>query len=181
MPASFKHIAASTAADWAAITAASADRRYREYRNALWLLESLTCITDGFVVDQYQHSLICATRALRAGASEELIVAALFHDIGKPLSVVNHPAIAAAMLGEYVSEDVRMAILMHGEFVADQTHGTCEAERFRGELWYDDARILADWDAASFDPEYPSEPLETFVPLMRHLYRLDDASPENPD
>jgi predicted HD phosphohydrolase len=173
MPASFKHIAASTAADWAAITAASADRRYREYRNALWLLESLICITDGFAVDQYQHSLQCASRALRAGASEELIVAALFHDIGKPLSVVNHPAIAAAMLGEYVSEDMYHVLLHHGEFLADQTHGTDEAERFRGESWYQTAARLADWDAASFDPEYPSEPLETFVPMVRRVYGLD--------
>ena len=35
----------------------------------------------GYKIDRYQHSLQSATRALRDGAEEEMVVAALLHDI----------------------------------------------------------------------------------------------------
>ncbi len=44
------------------------------------------------------HSLQAATRALRDGASEELIVVALFHDVGEALGPMNHGEIAASIL-----------------------------------------------------------------------------------
>ncbi|CAN5851772.1 hypothetical protein BH18ACI4_BH18ACI4_23140 [soil metagenome] len=58
----------------------------------LWQLQEQAA---GFGVNQFHHSLQTATRALRAGASEELIVAALCHDIGTAISIENHSAIAA--------------------------------------------------------------------------------------
>ena len=52
----------------------------------------------GFPVDRLQHSLQTATRAHRAGESEDYVVAALLHDIGDTLGSYNHPDIAAAIL-----------------------------------------------------------------------------------
>ena len=66
------------------------------------MLESLEEITDGFAVDQLVHSLQTATRAEEAGASDEVVVASLCHDIGKAVSVMNHPRIAAEILKPYV-------------------------------------------------------------------------------
>lgn len=69
------------------------------------LLLQLREQVDGFAVDQLTHALQTATRAERDGASEEMIVAALCHDIGKVISVENHPAIAAEILKPYVSRE----------------------------------------------------------------------------
>ena len=72
----------------------------------LAMLRSLADITDGFAVDQLTHSLQTATMAERAGADDEVIVASLCHDIGKAVSVPNHPRIAAEILKPYVRSEV---------------------------------------------------------------------------
>ena len=56
------------------------------------MLRSLGDITDGFATDQLTHCLQTATRAERAGADDEVVVASLCHDIGKAISVPDHPA-----------------------------------------------------------------------------------------
>ena len=66
------------------------------------MLRSMESLTQGFVVDQLQHSLQTATRAERGGADLDMIVASLCHDIGKTLSNANHPAIAAEMIRPWV-------------------------------------------------------------------------------
>ena len=57
---------------------------------------------SGYKVDRLEHSLQCASRAYRDGAEEELVVAALLHDIGDLLSPFNHSELAAAVLRPYV-------------------------------------------------------------------------------
>ena len=57
-----------------------------------------------------------ATRAERAGADAEVVVAALCHDIGKAVSVPNHPEIAAAILKPYVRPEVHDMIRVHQDF-----------------------------------------------------------------
>ncbi len=71
----------------------------------LAMLESLGDITDGFATDQLTHCLQTATLAERAGAEPEVVFASLCHDIGKAVSVPNHPAIAAEIIRPYVSDD----------------------------------------------------------------------------
>src|ERR1700733_14832370 len=67
-------------------------------------LEVLRGSYGGYQVDRYQHSLQAATRAHRDGASEELVVAALLHDIGDLLALFNHGEFAAAILRPHVAE-----------------------------------------------------------------------------
>ena len=46
-------------------------------------LSSLTETLEGYQVSRLEHSLQSATRALKADEDEEMVVAALLHDIGK--------------------------------------------------------------------------------------------------
>ena len=82
----------------------------------LTMLRSLADLTFAFAVDQLAHSLQTATRAEEAGADTEMVVASLCHDIGKAISVPNHPRIAAEILRPYVRADVTSVIETHQDF-----------------------------------------------------------------
>ena len=56
----------------------------------------------GYHVSRLDHSLQAATRALKDGADDELVVAALIHDVGDDLAPYNHSEIAAGILRPYV-------------------------------------------------------------------------------
>src|SRR5437588_13054042 len=102
----FTRMDESTAEQWAVIGAESAQNQTRVAERVLMLLRSLSEIVDGFATDQLTHCLQTATLAERAGADDEIGVAALCHDVGKAVSVPNHPAIAAAILQLYVRADL---------------------------------------------------------------------------
>ena len=70
----------------------------------LKFMSGLTKTLDGYQVNRLEHSLQTATRALNDKASEEMIVAALLHDVGDELAPLNHSEYAAAVLKPYVSE-----------------------------------------------------------------------------
>src|SRR5205085_8207625 len=104
---------------------------------------------DGFAIDQLRHCLQTATRAVRDGASEELTVAALCHDIGKVISVVNHPAIAAEMLKPYVSDETYEIIRTHQDFQGKHYYALMEMDpnarqKYTDELWYELAEKFTD-------------------------------------
>ena len=56
------------------------------------------------------------TRAHRDGAGEEMVVAALLHDIGDLLAPFNHSELAAAVLRPYVAERTCWIVGHHGLF-----------------------------------------------------------------
>ena len=93
----FTRMDESTAEQWQHIIVESIEHQPRVADRVLDMLASLEEITDGFEVDQLVHSLQTATRAEEAGASDEVVVASLCHDIGKAVSVMNHPRIAAEL------------------------------------------------------------------------------------
>jgi predicted HD phosphohydrolase len=113
---SFVSMCDGTSADWEIIKAAVDERQLAMPRRVLDLLRQLEAQTDGFAVNQLEHSLQTATRALRGGADDELVVAALCHDIGKAISVTNHASIGAAILRPYVGPDTHSILLHHQEF-----------------------------------------------------------------
>src|SRR5688572_15919528 len=85
------------------------------------LLSQLIALKDEplpLQVDRLEHSLQCATRAHRDGADEEIVVAALLHDIGDELAPYNHCELAAAVLRPYVSERTYWVVKYHGVFQA---------------------------------------------------------------
>src|SRR5918998_4025071 len=116
MASTFTRMDESTAEQWAVIGAETFQNQGRVADRVLWLLQSLAEITDGFATDQLTHCLQTATRAERAGADQEVVVASLCHDIGKAISVPNHPAIAASILKPYVRDEVHKMILAHQDF-----------------------------------------------------------------
>ena len=79
-------------------------------------MAGLTETLEGYQVSRLEHSLQSATKALRAGEDEEMIVAALLHDIGDELAPLNHSEYAAAVLKPYVSEKTHWIVKMHGLF-----------------------------------------------------------------
>ncbi len=89
-------------------------------------LKYLDTLYDGFPGEQvtrYEHSLQSATRAHRDGQVEEMVVAALFHDIGDQIAPENHAEFAAAVLKPYVSANTHWMIEKHGIFQGYYTNG----------------------------------------------------------
>lgn len=124
-------------------------------------------------VDQLQHALQTATRAVRDNGSDEQVLLCLCHDIGKAISVLNHPAIGAEIMRPYVAKETYQIILTHADFQGRYSYphrGQDERAylRYQGEPWFELALRFSDsWDCPSFDPAYPSLPLEEFVPLIK--------------
>jgi predicted HD phosphohydrolase len=150
------------------------------------LLHQLAALEGGFAVNQLVHCLQTATRAERAGASEELIMAALCHDVGKVISLLNHPAIAAEILRPYVSDETYWIILNHQEFQGRHYYRYIgkdpEARRqFENHPAFELAQRFADeWDQNSFDPDYDTFSLEHFEPMIDRVFgkKLRLGSPD---
>ena len=68
------------------------------------VLKGLDSSLGGYKVSRLEHSLQTASRAMRDNASEEMIVAALLHDIGDEIAPLNHSELAASVLKTFVSE-----------------------------------------------------------------------------
>ena len=143
------------------------------------ILKSLEGLADGLVgykIDRLQHSLQSATRAEADGASLDWIVAALVHDIGDELAPMNHSEFAASLLRPYVSEEITWVIEKHGLFqsyyyahhLGMDRNGR---DRYRNHPHYDACvRFCERWDQASFDPDYPTKPLEYFAPMVHEVF-----------
>jgi predicted HD phosphohydrolase len=139
-------------------------------------LQRLDHSLEGYPLSRLGHSLQAATRALRDRADEELVVAALVHDIGDELAPYNHAEIAAGILRPYVREEVTWIVAHHGLFqnyyYVHYFGGDRNArERLRGHPAYDACvHFCAAWDQSSFDPDYANEPLATFEPMVRRIF-----------
>jgi predicted HD phosphohydrolase len=174
---SFSSMDVSTPEQWARIGEETARSQPRVAERVLGMLESLAAITDGFAVDQLEHCVQTATRAERDGADEEMILASLCHDVGKAVSVPNHPRISSEILRPYVREEVCEVIAAHQDFQGRHYYhhfgGDPDARRrFKGASWFALAeRFADDWDQTSFDPAYRSKPLSHFAPLVRDVFR----------
>jgi predicted HD phosphohydrolase len=138
---------------------------------------------EGYPVSRLGHSLQTATRAHRAGADEELVVAALIHDIGDELAPYNHAEIAAGVIRPYVRPEVTWIVEQHGLFqsyyyshhMGGNRNGR---DRFRDHPWYDAClRFCADWDQCSFDPDYPAEGLPFFEPMLLRIFARPPHDP----
>lgn len=130
----------------------------------------------GFPIDRLEHSLQTATRAHRDGRDEEYVVCALLHDIGDTLGSFNHPDIAAAMLKPFVSEENLWMVEKHGVFQGYYFFHHLGMDRHLREQFKDHplyqrtAEFCALYDAPAFDPDYASEPLAFFEPMLRRVF-----------
>ena len=139
-------------------------------------MSKLTESLEGYQISRLEHSLQSATRALRAGENEEMIVAALLHDIGDELAPMNHSEYAAAILKPYVSEKTHWIVQKHGEFQAYYYAHHLGGDRNKRDKYKDHQYYQATidfcekYDQGSFDPNYQSLPLEHFAPMLRRIF-----------
>jgi len=179
---SFTSMAAGTREDYELLERLEAEFAASTADRVLEQLRRLAGSLGGYKVDRLEHSLQSATRAYRDDADEEMVVAALLHDIGDLLSPHNHSELAAAVLRPYVSERTYWIVRQHGLFqsyyYAPHFGNDRNArDRYIDHPWYQDAvDFCHQWDQSSFDPEYESLPLEYFEPMVRRVFAREPFS-----
>ena len=142
-------------------------------------MSGLTKTLEGYKVNRLEHSLQTATRALNDKAEDEMIVAALLHDIGDDLAPLNHSELAAAVLRPFVSEKTAWIIEMHGLFQTyyyNHHYGKDKnlRDKYVGHTHFKDTvDFCHKWDQASFDPSYDTIPLKDFVPMVGRIFSRD--------
>ena len=145
-------------------------------------LRELADSVAGYQVDRLEHSLQSATRAYRDGADEEMVVAALLHDVDDLLAPHSHGELAALLLRPYVTERTYWIVKHHGLFqffyYAHHLGGDRHArDRYRDHPWYQDAVDFCHrWDQCAFDPDYDTLPLEFFEPMVRRVFAREPYS-----
>ncbi|WP_051244793.1 HD domain-containing protein [Thalassobaculum salexigens] len=131
---------------------------------------------EGYKISRLEHGLQSAARAEADGADIDWIVGALLHDIGDALAPQNHDRMAAEVIRPFVRWDVSWVVEHHGIFqmlyYAHHYGWDRDArDRFRDHPCF---QLCADfcerWDQASFDPTYPTPPLEHFEPMVRAVF-----------
>ena len=173
---SFTEMKKGTKDDYLLLDKNEKDFAKKTAERILKFLSSLTETLEGYQVSRLEHSLQSATRALRAGESEEMIVAALLHDIGDELAPMNHSEYAAAILKPYVSEKTHWVVEKHGEFqafyYAHHLGGNRnKRDKYKGHKYFDACvNFCEKYDQCSFDPNYESYPLERFEPMVRRIF-----------
>ncbi len=183
--ARFKSMQEGNSEEWARVLDREQATQWGEVANeALTLLASIRNADPlGYPVNVYEHSLQCATRALRNGASEETVVVALLHDIGNLLVPHDHGMVSAMVLAPYVSEQSVWLLRHHGVFQQYYYMGQIGLDRngreqFRGHPAFEATASFCElWDQASFDPSYDSFPIETFEPMVHRIMARPVRSP----
>ncbi len=139
------------------------------------------------------HVLQSATRAMKTGMSEEIVMACLLHDVVQNLVKVDHAWWGAQMLEPYVSEKVSWAIRYHQalRFYPDSAHGYEYPELYnriygkdyepqphikaayefaRKHKWYFEARMITVNDLYAFDPNAKVS-IEPFIDIIGRQFK----------
>ena len=130
----------------------------------------------GYKITRLEHGLQAATRAFREGADIDWVAAAVLHDIGDGLAPENHDHFAAEIVRPFLREEVVWTVEHHGAFqMVYYAHhygwNQFEREKYKASPYYQSCVDFCDrWDQASFDPDYRSEPLAFFAPMVREVF-----------
>ena len=172
---SFTRMADGTAEEYTFLTPLYEKCRNGVSDRLLELLKAMKGDKLGYQVDRYTHSLQSATRAESDGADEETVVCALLHDLGDVIAPDNHSEVIASILRPYISEKNHWVLKHHGLFQGyyyfHHIGGDRNArERYKDHPFYQDCVDFCEkWDQTSFDPDYPTQPLEYFEPMVRKV------------
>ena len=184
----FRRMRDATRKEWEAIERYEAEL-YDPADGALALLDTLReAPLAGHPVNGYDHSLQAATRALRAGEPDDMVVACLFHDAAVGIAPANHGQVAAELLRPYVSDEVYWVVKHHGlvQKLSMVNHpswgetGAAEAAvaPIRAHPYFERTKQFCDdYDGASFDPEYETLPIEAFEPQIRAVFSREAFRP----
>lgn len=130
----------------------------------------------GYQITRLDHGLQAATRALREGADVDWIVSALLHDIGDALAPMNHDRFSAEVIRPFVREECSWTVEHHGTFQMiyyahhlDWDPNT--RDQYRDSPYFQTCADFCErWDQSSFDPEYKTETLDFFEPMVYEVY-----------
>ena len=173
---SFAHMADGTAEDYRIIAEATAKSSEPLADDLLALLQVNERVDFGFNVTRLEHALQSATHAFQDNQDEDMVVAALMHDIADTIAPFNHAETAAAILRPYVSERVAWVVEHHGFF---QTYyynhffgrDRNARDRLRGHPHFQACVDFCEkYDQNAFDPNFESMPLEAFEPMVRRVF-----------
>lgn len=166
----------ATAEDWEYVTKLGREAIQKNAgRPVIDLLRSQKDVPNhGWQINNYEHSLQCATRALKNGETEEYIVACLLHDLCQDLNPYNHDKLAGDALRYYVSEELHWVVANHQIFqLSFRDHSkfdTKACEKYRGHPYFETAmRFCEHYDMNCFG-KYDYLPLEHFEPMVYRLY-----------
>jgi predicted HD phosphohydrolase len=130
----------------------------------------------GYKITRMDHGLQAATRARREGADIDWIVGALLHDIGDGLAPQNHDRFSAEVIRPFVRDEVAWVVEHHGIFQMlyyARHYGWDENARdeFKDHLHFKACADFCErWDQSSFDPDYQTDTVESFEPLVREVF-----------
>ena len=173
--AQFKSMTEAKAGDWNIIAGHMKGHMSELPGRIITHMELLRGDYGGYPVDRLEHCLQTATRALRDGRDEEYVVCALLHDIGDTLGPSNHADLAAVILEPYVSEENHWIIKHHGIFQGYYFFQHVGLDRnardaFKDHPYYQACADFCElYDQNSFDKDYVSEPMSTFVPMIERV------------
>jgi predicted HD phosphohydrolase len=173
--AKFRNFEEGTQDDWAIIASQYLGFAQKLPDRVLTHLNLLKGDFGGFPIDRLDHCLQTATRTHRDGRGESYVVMALLHDIGDTIGTYNHPDIGAAMIKPFVTPEEHWICAQHGLFQGNYYFHFLGMDRdardiHRGhEHWDACEEFCRKYDQAAFDPDYDTEPLEFFEPMLRRV------------
>ena len=130
---------------------------------------------DGSPLDGYAHSLQSASLAFDDGGDDEMVFAALLHDIGQVVSEHNHSDVAAAILKPFLSERLHWVVQHHGMFQGyyyfDKIDWDPNArDIYKDSPYYQDCVNFCErYDQVAFRGDYATKPLTFFEPMVRRM------------
>ena len=143
----------------------------------LELLKAMKGDKLGYQIVRYTHCIQTATRAEKDGADEETVVCALLHDLGDVIAPDNHSEVIASMLRPYISERNHWILKHHGIFQGYYYFHHIGNDRnarelFREHRYYQDCvDFCENWDQESFNPDFPTQPIEHFEALVHKILK----------
>ncbi|WP_107676452.1 HD domain-containing protein [Agrobacterium sp. LAD9] len=146
-------------------------------------MKDLDASLSGYQVTRLEHSLQSATRAWKAGADIDWVVAALLHDIGDIYAPYNHDEYAAAIIRPFVREQCAWVVEKHGDFqlLYYGEHvgaNPLKREAYRDSPYFQDCADFCElWDQSSFDPHYDYKSLEFFADMVREVFNRKSYDP----
>lgn len=177
--ASFTSMEESTAEDWEIVTAGDAGWEERFQDHVLDHLRLLASDPGQFAVDRLTHSLQTARRAEADGRDDAYVVCALLHDVGDMLTPLNHPDLGAAIVRPWVSDSYHWMVQNHHVFQGYYFWHHVGRDRNARDAFRDHPdyglteEFVRLYDMPSFDPDYPTPPLDHFEPLIRRFFQAE--------
>ena len=168
----------ATREDWSLL--AIQRKEYEVLERSKQVLEMLLAQKDapsfGYQINNYQHCLQSATKAMQDGQDDETIVVALFHDLGFMVCNETHGDFAAQLLRPYVHEKHIWALERHMYFQYKHCPAIEDLDYDYRDRWADHpyfdwtANFVHQYDVQAMNASFQNAPLEDFIPRVNKVF-----------